>query len=250
MARPEGTGFALATCATLTAYNNLFGLHRWHRRWYVPINACAAGAALSAAAASGLSAADLGLGRGAWRPGRLAVGLAAATCSGWLLSAVVPAAHPVLADKRVTSLDGRAAAYGAVVRIPVGTVLWEEIAFRGVLHAALRRVMPERAAIVASAAVFGLWHIRPTAEALRANGLTRGRGLAVANVTAGCAATAAGGLVLSWLRARSGSLAAPMLVHLATNSGGQVAAWAVAGRARRAPRLGISALMGPASAAG
>jgi hypothetical protein len=44
---------------------------------------------LSATAASGLTAADIGLGRDAWLPGRLASRLAAATAAGWLLIAVV-----------------------------------------------------------------------------------------------------------------------------------------------------------------
>ena len=60
------------------------------------------------------------------------------------------------------------------MRIPVGTVLWEEIAFRGVLQAALRRVMPGGAAIAVTSGVFGIWHIRPTAAALRINGLAGG----------------------------------------------------------------------------
>jgi len=146
--------------------------------------------------------------------------------------AAVPATRPVLNDKRITSLDGRAVAYQAVVRIPIGTVLWEEVAFRGVLQAALRRILPETAAIAATSAVFGVWHIRPTLQALRVNGLASNRGQAAARVAAGVAATAAGGALLSWLRARSGSLAAPVLLHLATNSGGQVAAWAVASLSR------------------
>lgn len=143
-----------------------------------------------------------------------------------------PAARPVLKDNRITSLDGRAIAYQAVVRIPVGTVLWEEIAFRGVLQAALRRVMSESAAIVVTAGVFGVWHVRPTLEALRVNGLAADRKQAVARVLAGSAATAAGGVLLSWLRARSDSLTAPVLLHLAANSGGLAAAWAIAGLTR------------------
>ncbi len=112
--------------------------------------------------------------------GRLAAGVGA----GWLLVAAVPATRPVLDDKRITGLDGRAVAYQAVVRIPVGTVLWEETAFRGVLQAALRRVLPEPAAIVVTAGVFGVWHIRPTLGALRANGLAADRSQAVARVSA------------------------------------------------------------------
>ena len=41
------------------------------------------------------------------------------------------------------------------------------------------------------------------------------------------AATTAAGLLLSGLRERSGSLAAPMLLHLTANSGAVLAAWAV-----------------------
>ena len=228
--RLRDTGFAIASCAVLAAYNNVSGEHPWRSRWYVPANACAAGAALSAAAASGLTAADIGLGRGAWLPGRLASRLAAAAAAGWVVIAVLPATRPLLDDKRITSLEGRAVAYQAAVRIPVGTVLWEEIAFRGVLQAALRRVMANGAAVTVTSVVFGIWHIRPTAGALRANGLAGDRSRARAAVLAGVAATTAAGAFLSWLRERSGRVAAPALLHLAANSGGLIAAWAVAGR--------------------
>jgi membrane protease YdiL (CAAX protease family) len=46
-------------------------------------------------------------------------------------------------------------------------------------------------------------------------------------VAAGVTATAAGGALFSWLRARSGGLAAPVLLHLATNCAGPVVAWTV-----------------------
>ena len=233
--RPARTGHAaagkdrraaVAYGLVLVIYNNVIAAQGWHRRWYTPVNAAAAGAALAAAAASGLTAADLGIGRGRWLPGRLGSLLAAATAAGWLAAAAVPAARPVLDDNRIKGLTGRGLAYQTLVRIPVGTVLWEEIAFRGVLQAALRRVMSEPAAIAVTSGVFGLWHIRPTAGALRANGLASGRGQAVPGVAAGVAATAAGGAAFSWLRARSGRLAAPVALHLAINCGGLAAAWA------------------------
>ena len=62
-ARPADVAFAAAACIVLTGYNNLVGLHPWHRRWYPVLNGCAAAAALGVAAASGLTADDLGLGR-------------------------------------------------------------------------------------------------------------------------------------------------------------------------------------------
>ena len=228
---------AVAYGLVLVAYNNVIGARGWHGRWYTPINAGAAGASLAVAAASGLTAADLGFGRGRWLPGRLGSALAGATAAGWLAAAVIPAARPVLDDKRIEGLDGRGLAYQTLVRIPVGTVLWEEIAFRGVLQAMLRRVMSEPAAIAVTSGVFGLWHVRPTAGALRVNGLADGRGRTVAGVAAGVAVTAAGGAALSWLRARSGRLAAPVLLHAAINCGGLAAAWA-ATRPKRGTRPG------------
>ncbi len=224
--RRRDVGFAVTVAAGLAAYNNVAGGQAWHQRWDPAVNAGAAAALLASAAASGLTAADLGLARDRLLPGlRLGAGFAAAAGAGWLVTALVPAARPVLHDQRISTDSGRAVAYQALVRIPVGTVLWEEAAFRGVLQAALCRVLPRPAAITVTCVIFGAWHIRPTAEALRMNGLARGRGATAAAVIAGAAVTAAGGVVLSLLRERSGSLAAPVLVHLATNSPGPVAAW-------------------------
>ena len=228
MGRGRDVGFAVASCAVLAAYNNVAGMLPWHGRRYTLLNVGATGAALAAAAASGLTATDLGLGCEELVPGlRLGSAAAAATAGGWALIAAVPATRPVLRDDRIAGLSGREVAYQALVRIPVGTVLWEETAFRGVLQAALARVMPMGAAISVTSCVFGIWHIGPTAAALRINGLAGAPGKTVAGVTAGVAATAAGGVLLSWLRTRSGSLAAPILLHVATNSLGALAAWAI-----------------------
>jgi len=53
--------------------------------------------------------------------------------------------------------------------------------------------------------VFGLWHVRPTMEALAINQMAASRRAAVGSVAATVAGTAAAGLLLSWLRERSGS---------------------------------------------
>jgi membrane protease YdiL (CAAX protease family) len=155
---------------------------------------------------------------------RCGSGPAAALAAGWLLLAAVPATRPALADVRITGLTWPQVAYQVTVRIPVGTVLWEETAFRGVLLASLRRVLPGPAAIALTSALFGIWHIRPTAQALRVNQVAAGRGATLGSVTAAVAGTAAAGELLSWLRERSGSLAAPVLLHLTANCGAALAA--------------------------
>ena len=219
--------FAAGAGAVLAAYNNVIGLRAWHDRWYVPLNVCATCAIMSAALARGLTAADIGIGRGSWRLTSAGVWWASAAAVGWVIVATLPATRQVLDDRRSASLAGREVAYQAVVRIPLGTVLWEEVAFRGVLQASLRRVLPSPAAMAVTSGVFGLWHVRPTVQALRANGLAASRVRAVAGAGAGVAVMAAGGVVLSWLREHSGGVAAPIVLHLVTNSGAAVAAWAV-----------------------
>ena len=218
--RASRTDVAFATTAVvvLAAYNNLVAVQPWHRRWYPLVNACAAAAVLAAATASGLTAADLGLRPDQLRSGlRLGSAAAAPVVTAFALAALIPAIRPLLDDERVATLTNRQLAYQVLIRIPAGTVAWEEIAFRGVLAAALRRVLAEPAATAVASATFGLWHLRPTAEALALNRLAPSRGARIAAVTAVAAGTAAAGTLLSVLRDRSGSLAAPVLVHLAAN---------------------------------
>ena len=222
--RRADVAFAAAACIVLAGYNNVAGARPWHQRWYPAVNALAATAALSAAAASGLTATDLGLRRDQLRSG-LSLGSAAAApvVAAFGLAALTPATRPLLDDQRIVGLDRRQLAYHVLLRIPVGTVAWEEIAFRGVLQAALRRVLAEPAATAVGSAVFSLWHIRPTAEALAVNRLAAGRGARITAVTAVAAGTAGAGALLSLLRKRSGSLAAPVLLHLAANCAGPLA---------------------------
>ena len=119
---------------------------RGPEKWYPAINLRATAAALAAAAASGLTAADLGLRRDRLARGR-ALRRAAGRGAGRGLGRSWPRCqHP--AGPAPTSgspaSPGASVAYQVTVRIPVGTVLWEEAAFRGVLQAALGRVLPGR----------------------------------------------------------------------------------------------------------
>jgi CAAX protease family protein len=232
-ARAADVAFAVGAGVFLTGFNNVAGRWGWHRRWYPAVNGCAAVAALAAGAASGLRAEELGLGRDRLGAGvRLGAAVAGPVVAAYGVAVVVPAARPLLDDRRVAGLDGRQLAYQVLVRIPVGTVAWEEIAFRGVLQAALRRVLDEPWATAVGASVFGLWHIRPTAGTLAVNGLAPGRRARILAVTGVVAGMTGAGVVLSLLRERSGSLAAPVLLHVATNCTGPLAS-ALAGRGVR-----------------
>jgi len=114
---------------------------------------------------------------------RLGAAAGAPVAVAFALAPATPARR-LLRDKRVAGLSGRQLAYHVLLRIPVGTVRWEEVAFRAVLPAALHRVLPRPAAIAVVSALFGAWHIRPTADALRENQLAAGRTAWVAAVAA------------------------------------------------------------------
>ena len=192
---------------------------------YVATNLAATGALLVVARLDGLSWEDLGLTRQRLRAGlRWGGACSAGVAGGYAVALAVPGLRPLLADARVAGLDGWAIASRVLVRIPLGTVLWEEVAFRGVLLAALTRLVSVRAAAGVSAAVFGIWHVRPTLGALAANDLADGPVLRAGAVVLACLSTGVAGALFAGLRLRSDSLLAPALLHLAANSLGTVAA--------------------------
>jgi uncharacterized protein len=109
------------------------------------------------------------------------------------------------------------------LRIPIGTVWAEEAAFRAVLATVGADAFGPAGGKVLQAIAFGLSHIadaRETGEPPVATVLTTG----------------IAGWVFAWLADHSGSLAAPMLVHLAINEAGAVAALAVQRHHARQPR--------------
>ena len=192
-----------AVVAVLVLHNlvtNLWFTDRWT---YVPVNLATAGVLVA------VSGAGVPVGR--WWPG-----LAAALVFLGVVAVVAGVAPRLLADRRMAGVDGRGTAYRALVRIPFGTVVLEEVAFRVVLPALLSPA--------AAAGLFGLWHVLPTARALDINGVRR-RGGPVAGAVL---VTAVVGVVLWELRQATGGIAAPMLVHTAANSGATVAAYYLA----------------------
>ncbi len=192
---------------------------------YVPTNLATGALLVALARRGGCSWQDLGLGGRHVRRG-LAYGGAAASAVAavMLLGAALPLTRGLFDDERVRAhAGGGELLYQTAYRIPLGTVAFEELAFRGVLLALLRRRLSLWAAVAVDSALFGLWHIRPTLAAARANEIVgTGRvGLVIGSVLL----TAAGGVVFCALRLRGRHLLAPALAHLAFNDVGYLLAW-------------------------
>lgn len=215
----------LAGSAALAAYNNLLGGFI-PSPWYVPAHLVAVAVIVAAARRLGLGGAELGA--TGWAVGvRWGLAVALVVVAGIGLAALVPALRPLLEDERVAGASGWIIAYRALVRIPLGTVLLEEVAFRGALLAAWTRWQGRVAAVVGSSLVFGLWHVRPTLELLDTNDLAGSLPARLAAVAGAVALTTLAGAFFAVLRLRAGSLAAPMVAHAGINSAALVAAWLV-----------------------
>jgi uncharacterized protein len=105
------------------------------------------------------------------------------------------------------------------VDIPLGTVWSEEMMYRAALGTVARRAFGRRTGRLLQAVAFGLSHV--------ADARAVGEPVAATVLVTGVA-----GWVFGWLAERSGSVAAPVLAHLAVNEAAAVAAMAVR---RRAP---------------
>jgi uncharacterized protein len=110
------------------------------------------------------------------------------------------------------------------VRIPLGTALFEEVLFRGVVLAALQQVGSTGFAVAWSSIAFGLWHIAPTIVALRENGVPPASPAGQRAILGAVLVTTLAGIGFAGLALASGSLLAPFLAHWAVNAFGLLAA--------------------------
>lgn len=202
---------------------------------YVPWNLAVAAAVVALAVRiDDRSMAEMGLDRARLGSGlRLGFAISSVLALVMVLGVLIPASRDAFLDERadVPLWD---MAYKFLVEVPFGTVLLEEIAFRGVLPAMIAaRVHPGprlrlRADAVA-AVLFGLWHILPALSLGDSNDkLTETVDpvlLQVGGVIGSVVVTAAVAMGLSWMRNRSGSVAAPALVHATANGLGSALAW-------------------------
>jgi uncharacterized protein len=212
----------------LLALHNVVGNEVVPDAAYVPVNLLTGAVLVGMALGAGASFGDLGLGRADAATGlRWGLAIAGLVAIGIAVGVALPLTRGLFQDGRVAGISGADLAYQALVRIPFGTALFEELAFRGVLLALLLRVTSTVPAVAVSSILFGLWHILPTINGLRANELAEGAAATVGLVGGAIFVTVIGGVLFCALRLHTGSLVAPVLAHTATNSFAIVAAFMV-----------------------
>ncbi len=192
---------ALALAAALVGWNGLVG-PRVPARVH-PLTHAVLGAGLVAA-----TGAPLGLRPPAlWSGLRLGLAVAAPVVVGVAASTALGPVRTAMAERDLPAPQAR----WLLFRIPVGTVWSEEAAFRAALGVAAADAFGPTGGRLLQSVAFGLSHI---ADA-RSTG---------APVVGTVLVTGIAGWFFALLRERSGSLAAPMLAHLAINEAGAIAA--------------------------
>ncbi|MEU8619091.1 CPBP family intramembrane glutamic endopeptidase [Streptomyces sp. NPDC048623] len=225
---PIGTWPAVVLVVAVLVAANLL-LHQWTGALRLVAAAAVSALLLGVLRWAGGTLADAGLGRGTLaRGGRWALALMGLVGVVYLAGALLPATRSLFEDRRYEGMGGWDLAARVLVVVPVGTVLVEEIAFRGVLYGLVRRERGEVWATTVSSLLFGLWHVLPSLHLATAKpALTSVFGEStVGSVLAIVSAvlfTGAGGVLFCELRRRSGSLLAPMGLHWAVNAFGYVA---------------------------
>ncbi|PWK48768.1 CPBP family intramembrane glutamic endopeptidase [Actinoplanes xinjiangensis] len=129
-----------------------------------------------------------------------ALGAACAMTAGYGIVLLVPAGRRALAARSYDHPVRK-----ALIGVPLSTVVFEEVAFRGVLWALIADGHGVVWATVITAVLFGFWHLPDRGEV---------------------AFTTLAGVLLSILRAASGGIIAPFVLHWTANGLGILAsAW-------------------------
>lgn len=185
-----------------------------------------------AAVRSGLSAADLGLAAADQGLGALvSLVIVLVVASAVAAAGRVPRLLRLFEDSRRAGLTGRVVARQALLDVPLGTVLVEEVAFRGVVLGLLLAPLGHGWALVVSSLLFGIWHVPSALELHEAQSAgPAGPWARRRTVLATVAFTALAGSVFAALRLLTGSLLPPAALHWSANASGIVVGWWVARR--------------------
>ncbi len=227
---------ALVT-SVLVVVNLLTNL--WARKHYLLISLWATGVMLAIAWLAGLSWASLGLSlRGTELKSGLiwSAALGGIVLLGYLIAAALPWTRKGFQDARTADMGVGRVIYHSMLRIPIGTALMEEVAFRGVLLAAFTGTWGVIWGVTASSLLFGVWHVLPALEFHEASATTdrlgnswRGKLTTVLGQVVG---TGVAGVGFCLVRIWSGSLLPSIALHASLNALGFAASWAFSRRLR------------------
>jgi uncharacterized protein len=183
---------------------------------------------LVAARSLGLDVTALGLAR------RHAVrGAAIGTLAGGgIAAAAVAALHLApfvlggpLVYEPLLGVSGGQLAFHITLFLPLGAVIPEEVAFRGTLLAGLIRRLGLRAALVASAVTFALWHAVVVVATVADSTLGQTVGWWIVGVAGATVVLFVGGVIMASLRTMTGTLMTSIAAHWAFNAVILVGLW-------------------------
>ena len=160
--RPAPTGLAVGVTVVLLVLTNLLN-NRWARSWSLPVSLAVTVVLLAIMYWAGGGWRDVGLARSTLGRGlRWAAALIAIVAAVYACGAALPWTRELFADQRNSGLGAGEVAWRALVDVPFGIVLLEEVAFRGVLYGLVLRRRGPLTATLFSSTLFGLWHILPS----------------------------------------------------------------------------------------
>lgn len=214
---------AIAQCIVLLVVVNVVSNRLFEGFPVVITNTFASAALVLIARRHGVTRAALGVDRGALRRGwRVARWLVLGLVVMFAFGLALPTTRDLFEDERVREMSALVVAYHALVAVPFGTVLLEEVAFRGVLPALFASSRSRWQGVVVASMLFGLWHVLPAWEIYRVNPVLRdllhGTAGRIVGVSVGVVSTALIGLAWCWLRYRTSSLWTTIILHAASNS--------------------------------
>src|SRR3972149_5067459 len=120
--------------------------------------------------------------------------------------------EPVRAGE-IDDLSGSEMAIRLAFRVPVGTALFEEVAFRGILYAAWLRATDLRRTVLGTGVVFAFWHTVITFRSVTEAEVVDSAPLIALGYAGSLLGLFVGGAAFALLRWRTGGGAGPVFFH-------------------------------------
>jgi membrane protease YdiL (CAAX protease family) len=104
-----------------------------------------------------------------------------------------------------------------LIRIPLGTAIFEEMLFRGIFLGLLLKELRPQGALLSSSLMFGVWHIVPALKVMFRNfgvsSVLPGTGMFILGILGAVIA----GYFFGWVRIRTNNIIGPVIAHLLIN---------------------------------